>query len=118
MARASKEDLKNGKVLNALIERFVNESTIENLYSLLLCLIDSDIQVPVNAIISEEDAKAIKESKVGDEYSLKNDLRLKPDWLKDPNTGKLYFPIFSTVEDATEDYSKNFSYNYYVGRQI
>lgn len=110
MARVSKEELKDGKILNELIQRFVNEPKGENLYPVLLCLVDSDVQVPMNAIISEEDAEAMKKSKVGDELSLQNELRFRPDWLQDPNTQKLYFPIFSTIKDATEDYSKNFSW--------
>ena len=110
MSRTSKEVLKDGKVLNELIQRFIKEPTGENLYSVLLCLIDSDLYVPMNMNISIEDIELLKNSKVGEEISLNNDLRFKPDWLKNPNNNKLYFPIFSTVKDATEEYSKNFSW--------
>lgn len=110
MARTSKEELKDGKILNELIQKFFNDPKIDTLYPVLLCLIDSDVHVPMNMIISDEDAEIMKNSKVGDEVSLKNDLRFRPDWLKSPKTEKLYFPIFSTVEEATEEYSKNFSW--------
>lgn len=110
MAIAPKEELKDGKILNQLIQRFVDDPKGENLYPVLLCLIDSDVQVPMNMIISDEDAEIMKNSKIGDELSLKNDLRFRPDWLQNPKTNKLYFPIFSTVEEATEEYSKNFSW--------
>ena len=68
------------------------------------------LQVPMNMIISDEDAETMKNSKTGDEIQLKQDLRFKPDWLKNPSNEKLYFPIFSSVEEATENYSKNFSW--------
>jgi hypothetical protein len=110
MAVAPKEELKDGKILNQLIQRFLNDSKIETFYPILLCLIDSDVQVPMNLIISDEDAETMKNSKVGDTVSLKNDARFRPDWLKSEQSNKLYFPIFSTIEDATEEYSKNFSW--------
>ena len=110
MALEPKKDLENGKVLNELIKRFVDEPKGENLYPVLLCLIDSDVQVPMNMVISEEDMKKMENSNVGDELSLSNEVRMRPDWLQNPNTNKLYFPIFSTIEDATEEYSSNFSW--------
>ncbi len=110
MAIAQKEELKDGKILNELIQRFINDPKGEALFSILYCLIDSDVQVPMNAIMSEEDKDSFKNCKAGDEISLKNELRLKPDLLKNESTNKLYFPIFSTIKDATEEYSKNFSW--------
>lgn len=110
MALASKETLKDGKVLNHLIQMYLENSTPEKLYSLLLCLVDSDLQVPMNLNISDEDAEAFKKSKKNDVVSLKNELRFKPDWLEFTETKKLYFPIFSTIEEAGKDYSENFSW--------
>lgn len=110
MARASKETLKNGKVLNELIQMFIKDPKGETLYPVFLCLIDSDLQVPMNLIISDEDAKKLKNQKVGDEVTFDNDLRMRPDWLQSPETKKLYFPIFSTIEEAGKDYSDNFSW--------
>ncbi len=110
MAKVSKENLKDGKILNELIERFVKEPKGENLYPILLCLVDSDVQVPMNMILSEEDEQKFKNTKIGDNVALDNELRLRPDWLQDPDTKKLYFPIFSTIEMATEEYSKSFSW--------
>ena len=110
MSIAKKEDLKDGKILNELIKRFLNEPKGENLYSIYLCLIDSDLQVPMNITMSEEDKEAFKNSKAGDTVTIKQDLRLKPDLLKNPKNNKLYLPIFSTIKDATEECSKNFSW--------
>ena len=101
---------ENQNELNILIDRFLKEPTGNNLYSLFTSILHSGLQVPMNMIISDEDAETMKNSKTGDEIQLKQDLRFKPDWLKNPSNEKLYFPIFSSVEEATENYSKNFSW--------
>lgn len=110
MTRASKETLKNGKVLNELIQMFIKEPKGESLYPVLLCLIDSDLQVPMNLVLSDEDMAKLQDVKIGEELSFDNDLRMRPDWLQSPETKKLYFPIFSTIEEAGKDYSENFSW--------
>lgn len=71
------------------------------------CLTDCDVWVPMNLNISKEDTKQLKNSKAGDVMSLKDDLRMRPDWLI--INDNLFFPIFSNVEEATEEYSRNFS---------
>lgn len=110
MTRASKETLKNGKVLNELIQMFIKEPKGETLYPVLLCLIDSDLQVPMNLVLSDEDMAKLQDVEIGEELSFDNDLRMRPDWLQSPETKKLYFPIFSTIEEAGKDYSENFSW--------
>ena len=111
MVKVDKETLKNGKVLRALRDRFLENQTIENLSPLFACMIDSDLYVPMNLNISKEDIGAFKNSKVGDNISLKNSMKMKPDWLKNgPDSDNLFFPVFSSIEEATEEYSKNFSW--------
>lgn len=111
MMNVDKETLKDGKVLRALRDRFLNNPKIENLGPLFACMIDSDLYVPVNLSISDEDARVFKNSKAGDEISLKNSMKLKPDWLKcELDSDELFFPVFSSIEEATEDYRKNFSW--------
>lgn len=110
MSRASKEELKNGKILNELIQMFMKDPKGETLFPVLLCLVDSDLQVPMNMVLSDEDMNKLENIKEGEEFSLDNELRMKPDWLKDPETNKLYFPIFSTIEEAGKDYIDHFSW--------
>lgn len=111
MVKVDKETLKNGKVLRALRDRFLENQTIENLSPLFACMIDSDLYVPMNLNISKEDIGAFKNSKVGDNISLKNSMKMKPDWLKNgADSDELFFPVFSSVEEATEEYGKNFSW--------
>ena len=110
MPRATKDVLKDGKIMNELIQRFIKEPNGENLFPILLCLIDSDLQVPMNLTLSEEDMDKLQNVEIGEELSLDNDLRMRPDWLQDPDSKKLYFPIFSTIEEAGKEYSENFSW--------
>lgn len=93
MSKASKELLSDGKVLNTLVERFTNSPSIDNLESVFLCMIDSDLCVPVK-------------------YDKKNnkDVKIMPDWLRVPGENKVYFPVFSNVEESGSDYSKNFEW--------
>ena len=111
MEKVDKETLKDGKVLRALRDRFLENTTLENLSSLFKCLIDSDLYVPMNLNIMDEDIEILKSSKVGDEISLKNEIRMKPDWLKTRiEAEELFLPIFSSIDEAPEEYSKNFSW--------
>lgn len=111
MAKVDKETLKDGKVLRALRDRFLDNQTIENLSPLFECMIDSDLYVPMNLNISKEDIETFKNSKAGDDITLKNSMSMKPDWLKNgPDSDNLFFPVFFSIEEATEDYSRNFSW--------
>lgn len=111
MAKVDKELLKDGNVLRVLRDRFLDNPTLENLGPLFECLIDSDLYVPMNLNIAEEDIEIFKNSKAGDEIKLKNNIGMKPDWLKtSADSEELFFPVFSSVEEATEEYSKNFSW--------
>ena len=82
MSKVNKEALKSGKVLRYLRNAFLNDQTVMNLSPLFDCLIDSDLYVPMNVIMSNEDINTFKNSNVGDVVSLNNNIRMKPDWLK------------------------------------
>lgn len=110
MALAPKEELKDGKILEQLMDRFIEDSTIENMHSIILCLVDSDLQVPMTPIISEEDQEQLDKSEVGEELTLKQEMRIKPDLLQDSENDRLYFPIFSNSDKAPKDYSEHFSW--------
>ena len=107
MAIRSKEELKNGEILNALIQRFINEPKMEYFYPILLCLIDSDIIVAMYITISNGDAEMTKDLKDGDELILKNEPKYMPKWLQNLESNKLYLPIFSTTDECPENYSQN-----------
>ena len=53
--KVNKEELKDGKVLNKLIDRFITSKSINDLEALFLCLIDSDISVPIDPNMKKKD---------------------------------------------------------------
>lgn len=111
MSKINKKALKSGKVLRYLRDAFLNDQTVMNLSPLFDCLIDSDLYVPMNVIMSNEDINTFKNSNVGDVVSLNNNIRMKPDWLKiNAESEELYFPIFSSIDEPTDNYRKNFSW--------
>ena len=99
--------LEDGKVLVYLKHKYVEESTEENIYPLLGCLRDSQVLVPMNVTMSEEDEAMFKNADVGDVVQSKGDIRLIPDILQ--NDDKYYFPMFSNKEQMPEDYANHFS---------
>ena len=110
MALASKEALQDGSILEQLIDRFIEDSTIENMHSIILCLVDSDLHIPMSPIISEEDQEQLNNAKVGEEITLKQEMRLKPDLLQDSENSQLYFPVFSNIDKVPKEYSDHFSW--------
>ena len=110
MAVAEKEKLQDGKILEQLMDRFIEDSTIENMHSIILCLVDSDLHVPMTPTISEEDQEQLNNAEIGDEVTLKQEMRIRPDLLQDSENNKLYFPVFSNVDKAPKEYSEHFSW--------
>ncbi len=102
------ETLKSGNVLLEIKRRFLENPNKDMFVSLVDCLTDSLVYIPMNAIISEKNAEIMKNSKVGDEVQLAEDLRMVPDYLQDPE-GKLYLPIFTQEEQVDKEYHDQFS---------
>lgn len=100
--------LESGRVLLALKSMFNENRCTETLFPFLECLRDSVVYVPMNAILSEEDQKRTQNLKAGDRWSNNDEIRFTPDTLRSPD-GKLWFPIFTQVEQIPEDYRKRFS---------
>lgn len=102
------EILEDGKILTALIARYSEESTRDNLISILRCLRDSQVWVPMNLNISDEDAEQFINSKKGDIVKSKDSIHLKPDILR-TDDGTLFFPVFSQSEQMPYEYIQHFS---------
>lgn len=58
-----KEELENGKVLNELIDRFMISKDIDDLEAVFLCLIDSNISVPIDSNMKKKDIKELEKKK-------------------------------------------------------
>ena len=101
-----REVLENGKVLQILIEKFVNNRTEENLYAALRCLRDSFVWIPGNLIMNKEDKEKFINATVGETVTNDFDMKFEPDILQ--NGEDKFYPVFSNVE-AMGKYGNNFS---------
>lgn len=98
------------KYLHELVQKYVHNKSKENYRNIALRLVANTIVwVPMNMAVSPEDILQFLMSKKGDVVSTKNEIRMKPDILKDPH-GRLYFPIFTSTEEAPVKYRNNFSW--------
>ncbi len=102
-----KKTLESGKVLLYLKREFLSNRSKETLFPLLSCLRDSDVIVPVNVTVSDSDMKKFLNSKEGDIVTTSDEIRCKPDILK--NGDKFFFPMFSNKEQIPKEYGRNFS---------
>ncbi|MEE1038126.1 MAG: SseB family protein [Eubacterium sp.] len=92
----TREQLKDGKVLSALIENYLTETTETSLSALFSCLRDSVVLVPHFAINKEG---IICEGADADE-----DCEFVPDVLE--SEGYSFFPVFSSEDTLGGDYGK------------
>lgn len=118
IAKISREDLEDGKMLEEAVHRFNSERTEQNLFDVLEILRDSYVWVPCNAIMSDADQarlmemigdiedEGLCERLVGKQFVSEGETRFVPDILISGDD--FYFPIFSTVE-AMGEYGKGFS---------
>lgn len=102
------EMLSDGSVLLNFKKRFALERSQENLVSLLICLHDSTVCVPLTMKMSERDEEKFKNAGEGEEVECEDEVHLSPDIFKTED-GAMYFPIFSQREQISEEYSKDFS---------
>jgi len=111
------ESLADGKQLKDAIHRFhQNNDDTEALFRILQILRDSNVWIPCNAVVGEEDQKAVEQmiteagddldSLVGKTIRSSQSIRMIPDIFE--KDGKFFFPVFSTEEDMGE-YGENFS---------
>ena len=111
------ESLADGKQLKDAIHRFhENNDDTEALFQIFQILRDSDVWIPCNAIVGEEDQKTVEQmiaeagadldSLVGKTIQSSQSIRMVPDIFE--KDGKYFFPVFSTEEDMGE-YGEHFS---------
>lgn len=104
------EFLQDGKVLTILINEHNAIRSEKSFTVLLSCLADDPpVWVPMTVTASDEDIENILKSGVGSVVKTKNEIRMKPDILKN-GEGELFFPGFSMQEEAPETYRNHFSW--------
>lgn len=103
-----RKTLEDGKVLLVLKHGFIENRCTETFIPFLSCLRDSEVWVPMIAILSEADQQSLLGVREGDLWQNKEEIRMKPDTLRSPD-GKLWFPVFTQKEQIPEDYAQGFS---------
>ena len=106
--KVNKKDLKDGKVLNTLIDRFITSKNIDDLEAILLCLIDSDIVVPIDSNIKKKNLDLLNNIKDDKQHMYNKEIEIKPDWLKAIGEEKVLLPIFSNEEESPKEYRNSF----------
>lgn len=101
-----RETLENGKVLEILIERFIQDRTENNLFPILGCLRDSFVWIPGTVVMNKEDEEKFKNARKGDTVTTDFDMKFEPDILQ--NGDEKFYPVFSSVE-AMGEYGNRFS---------
>lgn len=103
-----KKVLEDGKVLQAMIERFFEEQSNIRMMQLLDCLTDCQVVLPCNMRISDEDLKKLKDTRVGEEVRFDSELGFTPDNLITLDNHR-FIPIFSNENIADPEYIKHFT---------
>lgn len=102
-----KED-HHGKVLEYLIEKHHEERSEASMMSVLHALQESNVWIPMTVKLSEEDAQTLKDAKNSDMVTTKNGLTMQPAMLK-TQEDEWYYPVFTSKEQAPEQYRKGLS---------
>lgn len=100
--------LESGNVLLQLKQDLIKNRTRDSFLSLLGCLRDSTVWVPMSALVSKRDQESLVGVKAGDTWISQDEIRLRPDILLSPDQ-KHWFPIFSQKEQIPEGYARAFS---------
>lgn len=99
------KELENGDVLVNLRNYFITQKTPENLMPLLKCMKDSQIIVPMNLELSEEDLNRFENAEDGERMETSDEIKMLPAILE--AKGKRLFPMFSQVEQIPEDFKND-----------
>lgn len=108
--------LEDGSLLKEAVRKFHEGDQTDGLFEILQILRDSFVWIPCNAVVGEEDQKAMEQmieeagddlsSIVGKTFTSRDQIRLVPDILR--NDDEFFLPAFSTEEDMGE-YGEGFS---------
>lgn len=105
-SRPTAEELADGKILLQIKHNFLKESSQENFVSLICCLRDSVMKVPVKMELSERSkenlARTIQEGK--EEFQIDEEMQYFPMTLVN-DEGKAAMAIFSNEEEIGNHYA-------------
>ena len=110
-------NLEGAEIKNAISECRKNPEESQAIQTLLKLFVKGSLWVPMNSVLSEEDRQRLLSAKQGDKLSFDQPARFKPDILK-TDDGALFFPAFSSKEEANPDYRRSFSWLPMLGLDI
>lgn len=108
MPIANEKALEDGKVLQYLKLKYIDNQCEETGIPFFRCLIDSNLWIPMYVANDPFSEETLKNLKVGDVIQADDPVRLRADYLK--NGDDLFFPMFSAQEEAPEEYRNRFSW--------
>lgn len=105
--------LKDGIVILTLKHEYRQSPDTDKLMKLLWFLKDSEIIVPMNVILSNDDQKWLDMHSsvpwIQKGWKLCDEMQLEPDIVEDEKGGRAY-PMFTNMAQLPDDYGENFSY--------
>ena len=101
----------------AIRECSENPGDLSRVMTLCKLFREKSLWVPMSLSMSQEDQAQFRNAREGDQISLKDQARMKPDLLKD-GSGNLFFPAFTEQEETNEQYRTRFSWVSLPGEQI
>ena len=115
-AADAEADRTAGLVKAAIRDSHENRGDINKVIKIVELFRDGSFWVPMTISLSEEDRRQFLNVSKGDQVSLKNDARMKPDFLKSGES--LFFPAFTDQTETDESYRQRFSWIKLPGEQI
>lgn len=106
--KVTAEALKNGTVLCALILRFLNNRTKENMFSVLSCLKDSDVWIPAKISMNGQNVDTMGLQDNGIMQPVKGSFTVRPQVLKTKD-GEIIMPVYSRRENIKKENIPGFS---------
>lgn len=105
--------LKDGLILLTLKHEYRKDPDTDKLMKLLWFLKDSEIIVPMNVVLSDDDQKWLDRHSsfpwVQKGWKLGDKMQLEPDIVEDEKGRKAY-PMFTNMAQLPDDYGEDFSY--------
>lgn len=108
-----KDDIKrkkDEKVMEALLYTFLDEPNTDNIVNLFYNIMNSQVSIPGHFNVSNKDLDTFINSKPGDTVKTNEQIGFNPEWLQNPETKKVYFPIFTSSEMAPKDFNDKVSW--------
>lgn len=113
MGLFGKKDANNenyeGELLEMLVDNHYKSKNGESFAALLGYLREAEVCVPMSMALSKEEAEKLKAAGGSIKDAKIEKLRMSPNLLESGD-GELFFPVFSSKNQASDDYAKKFAW--------